>query len=98
MILKLQILLVPNVDTIAIDRVKAWLAQNGIRVTNTGARSLSAKIEIRSFRRIFGEPPKSVSGFVDSSDAEKLVPVPSELHDVISLITFVPRHELHFGG
>lgn len=96
--IKLQILLVPNVDRVAIDRVKTWLTKNGIRVTNVGARSLSAEIEVRSFRRIFGEPPKSVSGFVDSADAEKLVPVPSDLHDVISLITFVPRHELHFGG
>lgn len=98
MIIKLQILLVPNVDSAATDRVKTWLAHNGIRVTNVGARSLSTEVEIRSFRLIFGEPPKSTGGFVAPHDAERLLSIPPELRDVISLITFVPRHDIHSGG
>ena len=92
-VIKLQVLLAENTMPADVARVRNWLETNGVRVTGAGPRSLTAQADIGTFRKLFGEPAKTVGGFVESLSEAQALPVPGPLRDWVKLLTLTPRHE-----
>ena len=88
--IRLQVLFAERTDAAAV--VSAWLEAQGITVTGSGARTLSAAVSPDAFRALFGEPPATVSGFTGCVDETSPLPIPAPLAGYVELITPVPRH------
>jgi hypothetical protein len=92
-VIKLQMLLVPGADSAAVEHACKWLESQGVRITGTGSRSLSAQTDADTFCKLFGEPPKTVSGFARGLHDARPLDVPEPVRKVVQLLTTIPRHD-----
>ena len=88
--IKLQMLLTKDgtSSNLLVDTLKGA----GIHITGKGAVTLSAEIDDKSFASVFDRPvPHVENGFSSSDDT---LPIPTNLTDLVSQISFTPRHEV----
>ena len=90
--IKLQLLLSqPNRDAQLDPGVCARLEALGMRITASGAATVSADIAPDAYERLFGPPPPLQAGCVATPQAAPTLPVPADLADSVKLVTIAAR-------